>query len=184
MLTLPIIEQAREQEWNKILTIAQNNGFPKHTVYNPEKKLTSKQKKKPLLKDEQQTTQKEDKKWITFTYYSPLVRKVTNPLKKTDIIIAFRYTNTIHQQLSQKPDNTNPSGIYKIKCNTCNKAYIGQSGRLITVRHKEHTLYIRTNNLASVYAIHILNNRHKYGMANDTLKLLQLCNKGMKMNCW
>jgi hypothetical protein len=49
MLTLPITEQAREQEWNKILTIVQNNGFPKHNIYNLEKKLTSKQKKKPLL---------------------------------------------------------------------------------------------------------------------------------------
>jgi len=37
---------------------------------------------------------------------------------------------------------------------------------------------------ASAYAIHIQNNRHEYGAANDTLKLLQLCNKDMKMNCW
>jgi hypothetical protein len=47
MLILPIIVQAREQEWNKILTLAQNNSFSKHTIYNLEKKLTSKQKKKP-----------------------------------------------------------------------------------------------------------------------------------------
>jgi hypothetical protein len=46
MLTLLITEQAREQEWNKILTLAQNNRFSKHTIYNLEKKLTSKQKKK------------------------------------------------------------------------------------------------------------------------------------------
>jgi len=61
MLTLPITEQAREKEWNKILTIAQNNGFPKHTIYNLEKKLVSKQNKRPILQEEQQTTQKEDK---------------------------------------------------------------------------------------------------------------------------
>jgi hypothetical protein len=47
MLTLLITEQAREQEWNKVLTLAQNNSFSKHTIYNLEKKLTSKQKKKP-----------------------------------------------------------------------------------------------------------------------------------------
>jgi len=56
--------------------------------------------------------------------------------------------------------------------------------RPITVRHKEHAHYIRTNNPASAYAIHILNNRHKYGAANDILRLLQPCSKGTKMNCW
>jgi len=40
------------------------------------------------------------------------------------------------------------------------------------------------NNPASAYAIHILNNRHEYGTANDTLRLLQPCSKGKKMNCW
>ena len=54
--------------------------------------------------------------------------------------------------------------------------------RPITVRHKEHAHYIRTNNPASAYAIHTLNHRHEYGAANDTLKFLQPCNKGMKMD--
>ena len=35
-----------------------------------------------------------------------------------------------------------------------------QSGRSIAIRHKEHVPYIRTNNPASAYALHILNNRH------------------------
>jgi hypothetical protein len=42
--------------------------------------------------------------------------------------------------------------------NTCNNAYIGQSGRSITVRPKEHVRYVRTNNPASAYALHILIN--------------------------
>ena len=77
-----------------------------------------------------------------------------------------------------------PSGIYEIKCKICNKAYIGQSGRPITVRHKEHERYIRTNNLASTHIIHILDNSPEDGEGNDTLKLLQPCNKGMKMSRW
>jgi len=63
-----------------------------------------------------------------------------------------------------------------------NKAYIGQSGRSMTVRYKEHIRYIRTNNPTSAYAIHILNNRHEYGRADETLKLLKPCNKGKKKN--
>jgi hypothetical protein len=119
-----------------------------------------------------------------FTYNSPLGREVINLFKNTNINIAFRANNTIHQQLAQKSDNTNPSHIYEIKCNTCNITYVGQSGRPITIRHKEHICYIKTNNPASAYATHILNNRHEYGAANDTLKLIQACRKSMKMNYW
>jgi hypothetical protein len=35
MLALPIIEQAKRQEWDKMLTIAQNNGFPTQVMHNP-----------------------------------------------------------------------------------------------------------------------------------------------------
>jgi len=54
----------------------------------------------------------------------------------------------------------------KLKCNTCNISYVGQTERSIQVRHKEHTRYTKTNNPVSAYALHLLNNRHKYGMLN------------------
>ena len=123
MITLPITKQAQKQEWNKILTIAQNNRFPKHTIHNLKKKLSANNKKKPLG-DKQKITQREDKKWITFKYHSPLIRKVTNLFKQTNLNIAFKPTNTIYQQLSHKSDNTNPSGIYELQCNTCDMASV------------------------------------------------------------
>ena len=99
--------------------------------------------------------------------------------------VALRAANTIHQQLTDKIANTgtNSSGIYKLKCNACNSCYVGQSGRSIAIRRKEHTRYIRTNNRISAHALHILNNRHEYGTAEETLELLTPCNKGTRMNC-
>ena len=94
--------------------------------------------------------------------------------------IAFRPTNTIFQQLTQKPKNNNPSGIYQLKCNLCNTAYVGQSGRAVSLSHKEHLRYIRNNNPVSAYAMHILHNRHQFGLADEALKLLKSCNKGTK----
>jgi len=32
--------------------------------------------------------------------------------------------------------------------------------------------------------MHILHNRHQFGPADEKLKLLNPCNKGIKMNCW
>jgi len=128
--------------------------------------------------------QQHKKKWVTFTYHSPAVRKVTNLFKHTNLKTAFRPTNTIYQQLSQKSNDTNPSGIYQLKCNTCKHAYIGQSGKPITTRYKEHLRYIKNNNPISAYAAHILNNRHEFGPTEETLKLLKPCTKGTRMNCW
>jgi len=85
---------------------------------------------------------------------------------------------------TEKQANKNPSGIYKWKCNTCNNLYVGQSGRSINVRHKEHVRYIRTNNPVSAYTLHILQNRHDYGTTADILQLLKACQKGTHMDFW
>ena len=84
-------------------------------------------------------------KWAIFTYHSPLIRKITNLFKQTDIKIAFRNTNTILHIIRPKlQDNTQDHdkiGIHKLICKTCNKEYIGQTSWNLTLRYKEHTLY-------------------------------------------
>jgi len=61
---------------------------------------------------------------------------------------------------------------------------VGQSGRAIGTRFKEHIRYIRSNNSTSAYAAHILENRHEYGPKEKTLQLLKPCRKGKHMDCW
>jgi hypothetical protein len=169
MLTLPITKQAKQQEWKIILAIAQNNGFPLHVIHNLKKELIAKKQNKNF-QQQQQT-----KKWVTLTYQSPLIRKITNIFKQSNLNIALRATNIIHRQLTDKlaKTSTNSRGIYKFKCNTCNNAYVGQSGRSITTRHKEHTRYIINNNPIPAYTLHILSNRHEYSTPEETLDLFK-----------
>jgi hypothetical protein len=58
----------------------------------------------------------------TFTYYSPKVRKITNPFKQTDIKVAFKNNNIISQILRPKVTNNTPiynkTGLYKLTCKT------------------------------------------------------------------
>ena len=37
MITLPITEQTKQQEWNTILTVAKNNGFPFQIIHKLKK---------------------------------------------------------------------------------------------------------------------------------------------------
>jgi hypothetical protein len=87
-------------------------------------------------------------------------------------------------QPKKEIDPFTEAGIYKIECNTCNKAYIGQSGREIKTRFKEHISYIRTNKPTSAFAQHILDRNHDYGNITDSVQILKRCQKRNLINCW
>jgi hypothetical protein len=71
MLPTPITEQAKQQEWDSICTIAMNNGFPLQIIYNLKNKIIK------TLKAKNTPTQTQRKKWITFMYYSPSYTKLS-----------------------------------------------------------------------------------------------------------
>ena len=125
------------------------------------------------------------KKWVTFTYHSLLVLKVTNQFINTNLHIAFWTNSTIlHYLCYQPPHNKhNAGGIYRLQCTTFKKAYDGQTGKSIATCYRERVSYMKTNNPLSGYATHILNNRHDYDKPELTLQLLQVCEKGNIMNC-
>ena len=169
-------------EWQTILAIAKNNGYPIKTIDNLGKKLLARKQKQQ--QDQHQETTELRKKWVTFTHYSPLIRRITNLFKQTELKIAFKATNTIQQQITEKQALSNPSRVYKLKCNTCNMVYVGQSGRAISTWYKEYIRYIKSNNSTSAYAAHILQNGHEFGTEKNTMQLIKACQKSLRMDCW
>jgi uncharacterized pyridoxamine 5'-phosphate oxidase family protein len=174
MMSLPLSTEKRIAEWQNIHAIAKNNKFP---IYYITKLRTQIQHKTQI----NTTNNNNNNKWATFTYHSPKVRMITNLFKQTDIKIAFKSTNTLQQLIKPKFQDTtqehDKSGIYKMTCKTCNKVYIGQTGRNLTIRYREHIRYIINNDPQSAYALHILKNRHEYGPLKDTMTLLKPIHK-------
>ena len=41
MTKMPIMEQAKKQEWNKIITMAQNSGLPEHIIHGLREKTNN-----------------------------------------------------------------------------------------------------------------------------------------------
>ena len=146
MNSLPLSNNNKKKEWNIIKTIAENNKFPLHQT----NKLYSNLIKQP----KNNKIDKENKKWAIFTYHSPAIRIITNIFKHTNINIAYCTANTMAQQIKMNKQiqdkDHNKSGIYKLTCGTCNKAYIGQTSRNIAIRYKEHIRYIRNNQPVSI----------------------------------
>jgi hypothetical protein len=170
---LPLTAKKKQKEWKIIQHTATKNNFPEN--------LQQKLKQQILHKDHPQKTNSNHKTWITFQYYSPQIRKITNLFKNTNIKIAFRSTNMIKHLMKRKTNNTTPdhenSGIYKITCNTCHKSYIGKTKCSLKLCYQEHIWYIKNNNPQSAYAMHILNNRHEYGPMHNKVEVLKQINK-------
>jgi hypothetical protein len=177
MNILPITNKEKEKEWSIIQNIGMNNGFPLKDIHRLRHNIETRS-----------NTQKEKTTgaWVKFTFYNPLVYRVTNLFKTTSLNITYKPTNTIKRilQFKKEIDPFTEAGIYKIECNTCNKAYVGQSGREIKTRIKEHISYIRTNKPTSAFAQHILDRNHDYGNITDNVQILKRCQKGKLMNCW
>jgi hypothetical protein len=117
MIAFMLNEENRNKEWNIICNIAHNNKFS----YNKIKELKNRMEHNKTHHKLNDSTTK--MKWVTFTYYSPQIRKITNMFKHTDLKIAFKNSNNIQQLTKPKNNNKteyyNHSGIYALTCKTC-----------------------------------------------------------------
>jgi len=158
------------------ITNCQNNNLLQKLIQNLSQQIQCKK----TNQDETNGNNK-NKNWTTFTYCNPRIRKITNLFKHTNIEIAFKSTNTFQQLTKPKhASNTqelDKSGIYKLTCNTCQMAYIGQTSRSLRQRYQEHVRYIRHNDPQSAYAQLILNNKHEYSPINSAITLLKHISK-------
>jgi len=160
MLNLQLNAVHEKREWSTILHITLQNGFPP----------TLTQKLRHQIKHKKEhttphTNMNKNKRWVTFTYISPQIRKVTNIFRNTNVKIPFRCQNTVANLIKPSKDHNIPPhnkwGIYQQTCNTCNLAYVGQMSLSLNIHFQEHIRYIRNNNPQSPYAQHILQNQHE-----------------------
>jgi hypothetical protein len=177
MLSLPLNQEQQNNEWLHIPHVTCNTGVPHNLLLQLKRKIQHDLLHKTSL-DPPNPQPPAKKKWATFTYTSPQIRKITNIFKHTDINIAFKYHNTI-AQLSKPTRDTAPSspydksGVYAIFCVTCGKVYVRQTSRRLNLRFKDHTHYIRYNNPLSAYTLHILQHQHEHGPIDQTMTLLK-----------
>ena len=86
------------------------------------------------------------KRYITVPYITSL-DIVKSACHKQDVNVAFKYTSTIKSMLVRnKNKNICDAGIYKIPCQDCELVYIGETGRNLETRIKEHKYAVKSHN--------------------------------------
>jgi hypothetical protein len=117
------------------------------------------------------------KKWCSFTYIGKETSTITKIFKETNLQTAYHTNNTIQKHLSHNnppPNKFTCSGIYKLTCTDCNKAYIGQTGRDFYARFNEHNTAFKYNTSHSKFAQHLNTNRHAFGNIEKITEIIQI----------
>jgi hypothetical protein len=154
ILTLPLSKKHQNIEWTTILEIAQNNNVPENILIRLKQQIQHR-----LAHPKPPTKPKNKTKWTTFTYTSQQIRKITNLFKHTRVKIAFKCSNTISQLIKPNTNYSKPycnrSGIYKLTCNRCKLAYVGQTSRSLKLRYQnQHTIYQEQYLLLCLHSTH------------------------------
>jgi len=122
-------------------------------------------------------------KWTT--YIGRETTYITKIFKHTNIKIAYRTNNTLQNYLTYNVHNQHKftqSGIYKLTCPNCGKAYIGQTGRDFITRFNKHKHSFQYNNHTSKYAQRLVDHMQSFGNMHNIMQIIQLQKKGIHLN--
>jgi diphthamide synthase subunit DPH2 len=90
-------------------------------------------------------------------------------------------TSIPHNPLTQS-DKYAQSGVYKLTCQDCNRAYVGQTGRDFHTRYKEHKRAFKYNTLQSKFAKHLQEHGHSFGNMENIMQVIKIQGKGTHLN--
>lgn len=164
-----------------IKQIAKENGYSTNWVNKIIHNKLNQKKKDPVS---------DERKYVTFTYINKQTNKIAQIFKnKFKLNIAFRTNNKIGQQLGKHNfniyDKFENSGVYKLTCTEqgCNKNYVGQSGRSIKTRFKEHINSVK-HGRPSAFGTHAFEADHKFNNIENTLEIIKVMEKSQNLNTY
>ena len=121
------------------------NDFPTKLVTKTIKKTLSSHNKNKKVREEDHS----------INLYLPYEKGLSEQISKMSKIYNVKVIHTKNKSLKdimKEKDNSNISKmetqgvVYKIKCTTCEKSYIGETGRKLKIRVNEHKNDVRNNN--------------------------------------
>jgi hypothetical protein len=171
--TYPISKQSKEVESIAIRHILHANKY--NDLPPPQK----------YRKQTDHTEPTPQKKRAIFTYFGHETTKITNIFHKLGIQIAFKTKHTIGSLLQHShntQDKFQNNGVYQLTCPTCEKVYIGQTGRSFATRFKEHERDYHTNCKKSLFAKHLLEQQHHPSSMEECMSILETQRKSRKLN--
>lgn len=106
------------------------------------------------------------KNMLVLPYNSKFIQ-VPHLLKFFNVNVAFSNNCTIKKLLiKNSPDQVEHSCVYKIPCKDCDKFYIGQTGKDLPTRIKQHKYSVRTGQVSNALFVHLRDMNHCIDWSN------------------
>ena len=145
-----------EKEKEHVTEVLQNNGYPRRLVVK-----NWRPQPRPQLPEQDPPTAT-----VTLPYIRHLSETIRRILAPLGVRTFFRPHRTLQQTLVRLKDCTplqqQAGMVYCIPCGSCPRVYIGQTGRTMEHRLKEHKRALTSGNIAqSAIAEHAVDRMHK-----------------------
>ena len=129
----------REEEDQRIRKALAECNYPKWAMDKVQQQMESKQQKK---KKTNKQNDNPSRGMVVIPYVEGIAEKFQRICWKYRVSTAMRPTNTLKSLLVHPKDKKNnletSEVVYEVPCKGCNKTYVGETGRQLGVRLKEH----------------------------------------------
>ena len=173
--TIPSTAPSKTEEQQTVVKSLELNGYPKKAI-----ERMSQPRQPHLLNPDTTTT---NPQFASIPYVqgtSEAIRRILAPL---GVKTSFQPTNTLRNMLVHPKDpipTEKKSGVvYRIPCGSCPQTYIGQTGRTLEQRLKEHKKAVRDENITtSALAEHVQKTGHPIEWTQT--EVVHTCNRTVK----
>ena len=150
-----MLEQSVEE--SRIVQALKGNGYPARFIRRSQAVST---RRKSNVDSEVSP------KTVNIPYIQGLSDSIKRVLRELDIVVRFYPVQTLRHLLVKPKDPLPPNlingVIYRVPCKQCDKVYVGQTGRSLECRLKEHKRAVKCGNVdASAMAEHVWNEGHQ-----------------------
>lgn len=149
-----------DNEISKIYEISSNLKYPRYFV---DKSLDMAKKTYHNMNNKEKYC---TKNLLVLPYHNNFV-ELPSVLKNLNINVAFKNTNTVKNLLIKNSPDCSEGCVYTIPCKYCNKYYIGQTGKNLENRKKQHMYSIRTGQESNALFIHVRDSNHSIDWTNS-----------------
>ena len=157
-------EESTHDELEQLQTIFEKNDYPPELT---NKCLHSKSRQKPTEDEERPPT-------LNTPYIKGFSEKLERACRPLKIRTTFSSKRTLRTELvhvkGQIMADKQKGVVYRVNCNTCNQTYIGETGRTLKVRLKEHHRAVNVSDANNGIAVHA--NEHDHPVDWSSAKIL------------
>ena len=96
----------------------------------------------------------EDKKMVSSKNIDPISRTLAKSNIKIVTVTGKKVQEIVKHKGEKQDLKESKSVVYEIPCKGCNKTYVGETGRGVDVRLKEHRSYVKLYRTSNAIVLH------------------------------